>query len=94
MIEGKEVSGYTNEKDVKPDSKTETFVAAKLFIDNWRWKDVPFYLRTGKRLSRKNTEIAITFKKVPHSMFAAYRPCRYACKCPGIADSAGRRNYA
>jgi len=46
-------------------------VAAKLFIDNWRWKGVPFYLRTGKRLAGKDTEIAITFKQVPHSMFAS-----------------------
>ncbi len=61
--------GYRAEPGVNPQSKTETFVAAKLFIDNWRWKDVPFYLRTGKRLAKKNTEIAITFKKVPHSMF-------------------------
>jgi len=71
VIDGREVVGYRNEPGVEPDSKTETFVAAKLFIDNWRWKDVPFYLRTGKRLARKNTEIAITFKKVPHSMFAS-----------------------
>jgi glucose-6-phosphate 1-dehydrogenase len=70
-IDGKKVIGYRNEPDVGPNSNTETYVAAKLFIDNWRWKDVPFYLRTGKRLSRKNTEIAITFKKIPHSMFVS-----------------------
>ena len=70
-IENKKVAGYREEENVEPGSKTETFVAAKLFIDNWRWKDVPFYLRTGKRLARKDTEIAITFKKVPHSMFAS-----------------------
>ncbi|MFQ6035921.1 MAG: glucose-6-phosphate dehydrogenase, partial [Sedimentisphaerales bacterium] len=71
QINGKEVAGYRSESDVNPESKTETFVAAKLFIDNWRWKDVPFYLRTGKRLAKKDTEIAITFKKVPHSMFVS-----------------------
>lgn len=71
VIGGQEVIGYRDEPGVEPDSKTETFVAAKLFIDNWRWKDVPFYLRTGKRLAKKDTEIAITFKKVPHSMFAS-----------------------
>jgi len=71
MIEGENVVGYQDEPGVEPGSKTETFVAAKLFVDNWRWKDVPFYLRTGKRLARKHTEIAITFKKVPHSMFAS-----------------------
>ncbi len=71
VIDGEEVVGYRDESAIEPDSKTETFVAAKLFIDNWRWKDVPFYLRTGKRLASKDTEIAITFKKVPHSMFAS-----------------------
>jgi len=70
-INNEKVSGYLAEPDVSPDSKTETFVAAKLFIDNWRWKDVPFYLRSGKRLAAKDTEIAITFKSVPHSMFSS-----------------------
>jgi len=70
-INGKKVVGYRAEPGINPQSKTETFVAAKLFMDNWRWKDVPFYLRTGKRLTRKETEIAITFKKVPHSMFVS-----------------------
>ncbi len=70
-VNGKQVAGYLSEPGVKPDSKTETFVAAKLFVDNWRWKDVPFYLRTGKRLACKDTEIAITFKNVPHSMFSS-----------------------
>jgi len=70
-INNKKVAGYHNEAGIKPDSKTETFVAAKLFIDNWRWEGVPFYLRTGKRLACKDTELAITFKEVPHSMFAS-----------------------
>jgi glucose-6-phosphate 1-dehydrogenase len=70
-INGKNVKGYLEEKGISPDSKTETFVAAKLFIDNWRWQGVPFYLRTGKRLAAKDTEIAITFKQVPFSMFAS-----------------------
>ena len=69
-INGQKVIGYRAEPGIDPKSKTETFVAAKFFIDNWRWKDVPFYLRTGKRLAMKDTEIAIIFKKVPHSMFA------------------------
>ena len=68
-IDGAEVVGYRAEPRISPQSRTETFVAAKLFVDNWRWKDVPFYLRTGKRLAKKDTEIIITFKKVPHSMF-------------------------
>jgi glucose-6-phosphate 1-dehydrogenase len=73
VINGRQVAGYRYEKGVAPDSKTETFIAAKLFIDNQRWEGVPFYLRTGKRLAHKDTEIAITFKKVPHSMFASSR---------------------
>jgi glucose-6-phosphate 1-dehydrogenase len=70
-INGKETIGYRNEPGIDPNSRTETFVAAKLFIDNWRWKGVPFYLRTGKRLARKDTEVVIIFKKVPHSMFVS-----------------------
>jgi len=69
VINGKQVVGYRAEPGINPQSKTETFVAAKLFMDNWRWRGVPFYLRTGKRLASKDTEIAITFKEVPHSMF-------------------------
>lgn len=64
-------AGYTDEPGVNPDSRTETYVAAKLHIDNWRWRDVHFYLRTGKRLPAKTTEIAVTFRKVPHSLFAS-----------------------
>ncbi|MCJ7778321.1 MAG: glucose-6-phosphate dehydrogenase [Sedimentisphaerales bacterium] len=71
QIDNTQVPGYRAEPGIDPQSKTETFVAAKLFIDNWRWKDVPFYLRTGKRLAKKDTEIAIIFKKVPHSMFVS-----------------------
>jgi len=70
-INGKDVKGYLEEERISENSKTETFVAAKLFIDNWRWQGVPFYLRTGKRLTAKDTEIAITFKQVPFSMFAS-----------------------
>ncbi len=71
IINSKQVVGYRDEPDIDPQSKTETFVAGKLFIDNWRWRDIPFYLRAGKRLAHKDTEIAITFKQVPHSMFAS-----------------------
>jgi glucose-6-phosphate 1-dehydrogenase len=69
QIDGKKVLGYRQEPGISALSTTETYVAAKLFVDNWRWKDVPFYLRTGKRLAGKDTEIAITFKEIPHSMF-------------------------
>ena len=68
-INGIEVESYRNEENVNNDSTTETFVAAKIMINNWRWKGVPFYLRSGKRLVKKHSQIAITFKKVPHSMF-------------------------
>ena len=70
VVAGQPVKGYTEEKNVPEDSKTETFVAAKFFIDNWRWKGVPFYLRSGKRLEKKSSEIIITFKKVPYSIFS------------------------
>jgi len=70
-MNGQPVPGYRSEKGVDPDSRTETFVAARLFVDNWRWKDVPFYLRTGKRLASKDTEIVVTFKRVPHSLFSS-----------------------
>jgi glucose-6-phosphate 1-dehydrogenase len=68
-VGGKKVRGYREEEGVSPDSQTETFVALRLFIDNWRWQDVPFYLRTGKRLARKDTGIAIQFRAVPHQAF-------------------------
>ena len=69
MIDGKEVPGYRNEPDVNPKSNTETFAAIKLFVDNWRWAGVPFYLRSGKRLANKCSEIAIRFKEIPHRLF-------------------------
>jgi glucose-6-phosphate 1-dehydrogenase len=70
-IEGVEVPGYREEPGVAPDSTTETYVAAKLFVDNWRWADTPFYVRTGKRLPRRETTIAIQFKRAPHPPFEA-----------------------
>jgi len=68
-IGGKPVPGYREEPDVRPDSNTETYAAVKLWIDNWRWADVPFYLRSGKRLGHKNSEIAIRFRSLPHRLF-------------------------
>ncbi|MDB9311863.1 glucose-6-phosphate dehydrogenase [Spirulina sp. CS-785/01] len=68
-MKGKPVKGYREEAGVDPDSLTPTFVAMKLMIDNWRWKNVPFYLRTGKRLPKKVTEITIQFKEVPLLIF-------------------------
>ncbi len=63
------VSGYRQEPDVDPKSETETFVAARLTIDDWRWSGVPFYVRTGKRLPKRSTEIAVQFRDVPHRLF-------------------------
>ena len=68
-VDGRPVSGYRQEDPSLAASTTETFVAGKLYIDNWRWRGVPFYLQSGKRLERKLTEIVITFRQVPHSMF-------------------------
>jgi glucose-6-phosphate 1-dehydrogenase len=68
-IDGKKAPGYREEDGVARDSPTETFVALKLFIDNWRWQGVPFYLRTGKRLPRQASEISIQFRAVPHRSF-------------------------
>ncbi|MDY0201813.1 MAG: glucose-6-phosphate dehydrogenase [Tenuifilaceae bacterium] len=69
-IAGHSVPAYYFEKDVDSDSDTETFVAVEVEIDNWRWTGVPFYLRTGKRLAKKTSEIIIQFKPVPHSLFS------------------------
>jgi glucose-6-phosphate 1-dehydrogenase len=69
IINGQHAPGYREEEDVPPDSKTETFVAMKLLIDNWRWADVPFYLRTGKRLAAQNTHIVIQFRRAPFVLF-------------------------
>jgi glucose-6-phosphate 1-dehydrogenase len=68
-IGGQKVPGYRDEPGVRADSDIETFVAAKFFVDNWRWQGVPFFLRSGKRLARKLSQIAITFKKPPLAMF-------------------------
>ncbi|GMU55947.1 MAG: glucose-6-phosphate 1-dehydrogenase [Candidatus Xenobia bacterium] len=69
FIEGQKVPGFFEEPKIPADSRTETYAAARIFVDNWRWHDVPFFLRTGKRLARKMTEVALTFKKVPHRIF-------------------------
>ncbi len=68
-IEGVKVPAYRAEEGILPTSRIETFAALKLYIDNWRWQGVPFYLRSGKRLKSHKTEIAVQFKSVPHSMF-------------------------
>jgi glucose-6-phosphate 1-dehydrogenase len=69
VIGGNAVPGYRQEENVSPRSVIPTYAAMKVFIDNWRWQGVPFYLRSGKRLAARTTEIAIHFKRVPHSLF-------------------------
>ena len=68
-VEGRQVIGYRQEEKADPQSTVETYVALKLFVDNWRWADVPFYLSTGKRLPKRTTEIGIHFKRAPHLLF-------------------------
>ncbi len=69
VIKGEKVPGYREESGVDPLSRTETFVALKFFIDNWRWAGVPFYIRTGKKMPTRVTEVVIHFKNVPHQLF-------------------------
>jgi glucose-6-phosphate 1-dehydrogenase len=68
-INGSPVPGYRQEPDVNPNSNTETFASVRLEVENWRWASVPIYLRSGKRLAKKNSEIAVTFKPIPHRIY-------------------------
>lgn len=70
IVKGNEVVGYRNENNVNPSSNTETFVAGKLLIDNFRWAGVPFYIRTGKRMTEKSTKIVIQFKELPMNLYS------------------------
>ena len=72
IANGSPVPGYLEEQGARPDSANETFVALRADIDNWRWAGVPFYLRTGKRMAARRTEIVIQFKPVPHDLFAGH----------------------
>ena len=74
-IGGKRVPGYREEEGIRPDSHTETYVALRLEIDNWRWQGVPFYIRTGKRLPRRLTRIAIVFRRPPVCIFQPFGAC-------------------
>jgi glucose-6-phosphate 1-dehydrogenase len=71
QMEGQPVPGYRQEPNVSPQSSTETYAAVKFWVDNWRWQDVPFYVRTGKRLAKRDSEIIIQFRPVPHQTFPA-----------------------
>jgi glucose-6-phosphate 1-dehydrogenase len=73
-VAGQKIPGYLEERGVRPDSTTETFVAMKADIHNWRWRGVPFYLRTGKRLPRKLTQVAVTFRPAPIQVFQSLGP--------------------
>ena len=70
QIDGKPVPGYREEPKVKPDSKTETYVAVEFYVDNWRWAGVPFFVRTGKRLPRQASEVRVHFKRTPQALFS------------------------
>jgi len=72
--QGNPVKGYRDEENVDPDSKRETYVAARFLVDNWRWQGIPFFLRSGKRLVKKISEIAIVFRQVPYSIFSPISP--------------------
>lgn len=73
-VRGECLPGYRQEEGVAPHSRTETYIGLKLFINNWRWSGVPFYVRTGKRLPTRVTEVVIHFKKTPHPVFSAHAP--------------------
>jgi glucose-6-phosphate 1-dehydrogenase len=74
LVNGDEVLGYRQEAGVSPESRTETFTAMKVVLDNWRWQGVPFYLRSGKRLAARRSEVVVRFKHVPHSLFQPLQP--------------------
>src|SRR5262249_20197414 len=69
VVRGDDVAGYRDEPDVAAHSRIETYVALRVFVDNWRWGGVPFYVRAGKRLPKRVTEISVQFNKVPHTLF-------------------------
>ena len=71
VVRGEDARGYREEPDVSPESRIETYMAMRVLVDNWRWSGVPFYVRAGKRLARRVTEIAVVFRDVPHTLFSA-----------------------
>ena len=92
-MHGEEVPGYRREEGVRRDSTTETYVALKCFIDNWRWAGVPFYMRTGKRLPKRASEVAVFFKSVPQILFNADPGCASGAQCVNAAYPAQRRFF-
>ena len=73
-VGGSDLPGFRQEPGVDPNAQTDTYAAVTFFVDNWRWAGVPFYIRSGKRLPKRVTEIAIQFKPAPHSVFSGRRP--------------------
>ena len=93
-VGGEEVPAYLDEEGVAEGSRTETYVAMRVEIDNWRWAGTPFYVRTGKRLPRRMTEIAVRFRPVPHLPFARLRHRRRGAERDGAVGAAGRGSVA
>ena len=89
--QGSEVPGYLQEKGVAPDSKTDTYVAIRLELNNWRWAGVPFFLRTGKRLPKRATEIAIQFRRPPTELFEPETDGQHGANQLVLANSTQRR---
>ena len=88
VVGGKKVPGYREEPKVDPNSNTPTYAAVRFAIDNWRWAGVPFYVRSGKRMAERVSEIAIEFKRVPHPLFGEARGQAQSQR-PASADPAG-----
>ena len=88
---GEQVVGYREEHAVAPGSLTETFAALRLFVDNWRWANVPFYIRVGKRMPKRATEIRVQFKRPPHMTFEAATPRRTSTLTRSPCASSPRR---
>ena len=92
QLDGKMLPNYLDEQGIAPNSTTETYVALKLFVNNWRWSGVPFYLRTGKALPRRASSIAIHFKRLPAILFAEHH--RLPANVLTLQDPARRRILA
>ena len=91
MVHDVPIPGYRRENGIHPDSTTETYVALKCFVENWRWAGVPFYLRTGKALPHRASEIAVQFKDIPQILFNANQAAAATAERIGIANPAGGR---
>ena len=93
-VDGQAVVGYREEQDVDPHSQTETYVAMRLMVDNWRWAGVPIYVRTGKRLPERATEVALQFQRVPSSLFDGHLTTATSGPTPWCCASSPTRGSA